>query len=322
MKRNYGLPAGKAGPFLIMLAAGLWAVDALLRGTLIKTLPPGMIVFLEHAIGFLILSPLFFRYLPTFKKLTGKDWAILVGLTVVSSALGTFLFTQALAKSFALYDFATPVLLLKLQPIFVILLAALFLKEKLTLRFLSLVPIALIGSYMISFGTAGINLTLTNRELVYLLSIGATLCWGGGTILSKAILKKLTFSEATVMRYALAVPITLIFAFAVHQTYPISHLQTGQILRILVIALTTGAGAIFIYYKGLQTTEAKVSTIAELMYPIISILIAITALNPYGAAQHLSLANIFGIILLLIAILIISFDQHVTTKSQPAIAER
>ena len=304
-----------------MIAASLWAVDALLRGTLIKTIPPGMIVFLEHLIGFLILSPLFLKYIPKFKKLVARDWAILIGLTVVSSALGTFLFTQALAKSFALYDFATPVLLLKLQPIFVIILAAAFLKEKITFRFLSLVPIALIGSYMISFGTAGIDLTLTNREVVYLLSIGATLCWGGGTILSKAILKKLTFSEATVMRYALAVPITLIFAFVVQQTYPIAQLHSGQLLRILIIALTTGAGAIFIYYKGLQTTEAKVSTIAELAYPIISILIAITALNPYGAPQHLSLANIFGIVLLLIAMLIISFDHYAYTKSQSALAE-
>ena len=298
-----------------MIAAGLWAVDALLRGTLIKTMPAGMIVFLEHLIGFIILSPLFFKYLPKFRTLTGRDWAVLTGLTIVSSALGTFLFTQALAKSFALYDFATPVLLLKLQPIFVIVLAAAFLKEKLTLRFLSLVPVALIGSYMISFGTAGIDLTLTNREIVYLLSIGATLCWGGGTILSKTILKKLSFAEATVIRYALAVPITLIFAFAIQQTYPVAQLHAGQLLRILIIALTTGAGAIFIYYKGLQTTEAKVSTIAELTYPIISILIAITALNPYGAPQHLSLANIAGIILLLTAMLAISFD-HYGNKSE------
>ena len=44
------------------------------------------------------------------------------------------------------------------------------------------------------------------------------------------------------------------------------------------------------------------------MYPIISILIAITALNPYGAPQHLTTANIIGIIILLAAILKISLD--------------
>ena len=49
------------GPFLIMLAAALWAVDALLRGTLVQTMPAGAIVFYEHLIGFVILSPLFFQ---------------------------------------------------------------------------------------------------------------------------------------------------------------------------------------------------------------------------------------------------------------------
>jgi len=297
-----------------MIAASLWAVDALLRGILIKTMPPASIVFYEHLIGFLILLPLFVRYLPKFKTLTGRDWTVLLGLTIVSSALGTLLFTEALARSFALYDFATPVLLLKLQPIFVIILAAIFLKEKLTARFLALVPVALVGSYLISFGWHAVPLVLSNRAIVYLLSIGATCAWGAGTILSKAVLKKLTFSEATVMRYALAIPVTAIFMFSLHQTYGLGQLHAAQVVRLVIIAFTTGAAAIFIYYKGLQRTEAKVSTIAELMYPIISILIAITVLNPYGAAQHLSTANVVGIVILLGAILKISWDYSIAPQ--------
>lgn len=304
------------GPFLIMIAASLWAVDALLRGALIKTMPPAAIVFYEHLIGFLILLPLFIRYLPVFKRLTVRNWFVLVGLTIVSSALGTLLFTEALSRSFALNDFATPVLLLKLQPIFVIILAAIFLKEKLTSQFLLLIPIALIGSYLISFGAAAVPLTLTSRTAVYLLSIGATCAWGAGTILSKTALKKLSFSEATVIRYALAIPVTAIIMFSLRQTHGIGQLELAQIVRLVIIAFTTGAAAIFIYYKGLQRTEAKVSTIAELMYPIVSILIAITALNPYGSPQHLSLANIFGIVILLSALLVINIDYAAQKQTE------
>ena len=291
-----------------MIAASLWAIDALLRGSLIKTMPPASIVFYEHLIGFIILIPLFFRYWPKFTSLKLRDWLILIGLTVVSSALGTILFTQALARSFALNDFATPVLLLKLQPLFVILLAATFLKEKLTLRFLLLVPVALVGSYLVSFGWQRVPLVLTDRTIVYLLSLGATFSWGAGTILSKAALRKLSFSEATVIRYALAIPVTMIFMLSLQQSYALGDLRLNQIFRLIIIAFTTGAGAIFIYYRGLKRTEAKVSTIAELMYPLVSILIAITALNPYGAPQQLSKANIIGILLLLAAILKVSMD--------------
>ena len=296
------------GPFLIMIAASLWAIDALLRGSLIKTMPPASIVFYEHLIGFIILIPLFFRYWPKFTSLKLRDWLILIGLTVVSSALGTILFTQALARSFALNDFATPVLLLKLQPLFVILLAATFLKEKLTLRFLLLVPVALVGSYLVSFGWQRVPLVLTDRTIVYLLSLGATFSWGAGTILSKAALRKLSFSEATVIRYALAIPVTMIFMLSLQQSYALGDLHLNQIFRLIIIAFTTGAAAIFIYYRGLKRTEAKVSTIAELMYPLVSILIAITALNPYGAPQQLSKANVVGILLLLAAIFKVSMD--------------
>lgn len=297
------------GPFLIMIAASLWAIDALLRGVLIKTMPAASIVFYEHLIGFILLLPLFIRSISKFKVLSFRDWLTLIGMTIVSSALGTLLFTEALSRSFALYDFATPILLLKLQPIFVIGLAVIFLKEKLTLRFISLVVVAFIGSYLISFGAHIVPLALTNQAIVYFLSLGAAFSWGAGTILSKTALKKLTFSEATVIRYALAVPVTFVFMLSLHQVRGIAELEMSQVFRLIAIAFTTGAAAIFIYYKGLQRTEAKVSTIAELMYPIIGILIAITALNPYGAPQQLLPANILGIILLLGSILMISIDH-------------
>jgi len=141
-----------------------------------------------------------------------------------------------------------------------------------------------------------------------LLSLGATFAWGAGTILSKTILKKLSFSEATSMRFLLAIPVAYIAAQILGQTYTLAQMSGGQFWRFVIIGFTTGAAGVLIYYRGLQKTEAKVSTIAELVFPIISILIAITPLNPYGAAQTLSFANIIGIVILLASILIISFD--------------
>ena len=307
------------GPFLIMIAAALWALDALLRTTLTKTIPAASIVFFEHLVGFIILSPLFWKARGKFMLLTGGDWARLLLLTIVSSVAGTLMFTQALAISFASFDFATPILLQKLQPIFVIILASLFLKERLSIRFAALIPIALIGSYLISFGADAIPLQWTSKEIVYVLALGAAVAWGSGTILSKKILQKLTFSEATSLRFLFAIPISYIAATMLRQTYSFGEVTTGNWLRFAIIAFTTGAGAVLIYYRGLQKTEAKIATIAELIFPVVGIIIAVTPLNPYGSPQVLSLANIFGIIILLISILIISFDY--ANRSRPNLAE-
>lgn len=294
------------GPVLIMFAASLWALDALIRTGLTTSIPAAGIVFVEHIFGFLLLIPIFFRSLKTYEKLHVRDWLTAVSLALVSGVGGTTLFTLALGKSFATGDFATPVLLQKTQPIFVTLLAALLLKERLTLRFLTLVPVALIGSYMVSFGVSPIEFHLAGKELVVLLSLGASAAWGTGTILSKSLLRKLSFPQATAIRFLLTIPIAFVVSVFLNQTYNPLYLTAEQLGRFILIALTTGGVATLIYYAGLIRTEAKVSTFAELTFPITSILIAITPLNPYGSPQTLTLANIFGIIILLISITLIA----------------
>ncbi|KKU47531.1 hypothetical protein A3H10_00385 [Candidatus Uhrbacteria bacterium RIFCSPLOWO2_12_FULL_46_10] len=297
------------GPFFVMLAAVLWALDALLRTELTKTIPSVWIVFIEHLVGFVLLSPIFFSSISKLKDLKRNDWLAAIGLTIVSSVLGTVLFTEALARSFANYDFATPILLQKMQPVFVIALAALFLRERLFFRFIVLVPVALVGSYLVSFGVQPIKLEFTGKELVYVLALGAAFAWGAGTILSKTLLRKLGFAEATALRFLLAIPLSLVMALALGQNYSLASLKAGEFFRFVIIAFTTGAGAVLIYYRGLQQTEAKVATIAELVFPAVTLAIAISRFNPYGAPQVLSLANIFGIIILFCAVIAISFDR-------------
>lgn len=309
----------KSAPYLIMIAASLWAVDALFRTQLTYTIPAASIVFIEHLLGFLILSPIFFKNWRWIKTLEKAEWINLILMTVVSSVLGGLLFTEALSRSFAEFDFVTPLLLQKLQPVFVIILSAIWLKEKISKRFVFLAAIALIGSYMMTFGAKLVPITFQGKELVFLLSIGAALCWGSGTIMSKKALKTLEFPAATAMRFFLAIPVSLIFAFLFHQTYDITQLGFDQIWRFLVIAsVTGGAGAIFLYYKGLQNTDAKISTFAELMLPIVSIFIAITPLNPYGEAQQLTIANMAGIAILIISVVLITLENK---QKQPTIME-
>lgn len=295
---------------MIMAAASLWAIDAIFRTVLTFSIPVSVIVLIEHIIGFIFLSPFLLKDLGALRKLELKSWAVLLLMCLLSSVLGTLLFTQALNDSFAIKDFATPILLQKLQPIFVIILSSIFLKEKVTLKFVFWAIIALIGSYLISFGFNPISLTFSQRELVYLLAIGAAFAWGGGTILSKYLLGKLNFMTASALRFLFAIPFALLSILIFEQTIDISSVGVDQLWRFVVIGgVTGGAFAIYLYYKGLQSTKAKVSTFAELAFPVISILIAVTPLNPYGEAQNLVLGNVVGIILLLVAITKISFDK-------------
>jgi drug/metabolite transporter (DMT)-like permease len=271
-------------------------------------LPATNIVFWEHVIGLFLLSPIFWRVKNVFTKLTTTDWLNIVSLTIVSSIGGTILFTLALEKSFATGDFVTPLLLQKTQPIIVILLAAVFLKEKITKRYLLFAPLAILGSYLMSFGLAPIRLQLAGRELVFLLAIGAAAAWGSGTIFSKKVLIKLSFVESTCVRFLAAVPLGYAATLLFRQAPTITPLTPDVLGRFFLIGMLTGAGALLIYYKGLARTKANVSTISELTFPFVSILIAITPLNPYGKAQLLTPVQIAGIILLLVSVIAISLE--------------
>ncbi|HWA31939.1 MAG TPA: DMT family transporter, partial [Candidatus Paceibacterota bacterium] len=117
-----------AGPVLVIIAAALWALDGLIRQHL-YTLPPITIIFFEHVIGFLVLAPFIWRKALRI-RLSGRDWWLLILIAALSGLLGTLWFTAALGRVHFI-TISVVFLLQKLQPIFAISTAAIFLKEKL-----------------------------------------------------------------------------------------------------------------------------------------------------------------------------------------------
>ena len=305
------MPHKIIAPVYVMLGASLWAIDAIFRTQLTFKMPTASIVLFEHILGFIILSPFIFKHLNYLKKISINTWVAVFLMALVSSVSGTLFFTEALARSFADFDFSTPILIQKLQPMFVILISALFLKEKITLRFITVSIIALIGSYLLSFGFAPITLQFEGKEAVYIFALAAAISWGSGTILSKHTLSKMPFSLLTALRYATAIPIAFLATQLLNQTFNPMEIGLTNLVRFLVISgITGGALAIFLYYKGLKNTQAKVATIAELAFPVVSLIIAITPLNPYGAPQTLSLDKLLGAFILVTSMFYISIKEH------------
>src|SRR3989344_7851145 len=90
MLKNY------TGPVFILVAATLWAFDGLIRQHLFS-LPPIVVIFLEHLFGLIILFPFVYKHI--FKnKLSSRDWWLVILISVLSGLLGTLWFTTALGK--------------------------------------------------------------------------------------------------------------------------------------------------------------------------------------------------------------------------------
>ena len=265
MKKSY------IGPILIIIAATLWAVDGVIRRNLYE-LPPITIIFFEHLIGLIILFPFILKYI--FKtQIRKREWWLLIIISILSGLLGTLWFTTALLK-INFISFSVVFLLQKLQPLFAIGTARIFLKEKLSKNYIIWAILAFVSAYFVTFPNGMVNLDTSGGTVIAALyALGAAFAWGSSTTFSKMLLGKVRAEVSTFYRFLftviIALPILLLFGFGSSLTAP----TPTQFGLFAFIAISTGMVALLIYYKGLSRTPVHISTILELTFPFIAILI-------------------------------------------------
>ena len=195
-------------PLFIMVAAILWGLDGVVLRPALYSLPVTTVVFIEHALAFLIMLPFFIyerKKLKTISK-TGYFYFFLVAL------FGGTLGTLAITKGLFYVNFAhlsAVILMQKLQPIFAIFLAWLFLKEKLPKKFFVYAFLALIGAYTIAFPELRPNFATGDKTTIAaIFGLLAALSWGASTVFSKKALKETDFRMGTYLRFGFTAIIT------------------------------------------------------------------------------------------------------------------
>lgn len=282
------------GPGLIVAAALLWGLDGILRRSL-QGVPPLTIVFYEHLLGLVLLLPFVLRSRKeSFRK---SEWAALGLVSLFSGLLGTLWFTTALLST-NFIPFSVVFLLQKLQPVFAIATAAILLKEKINRRYILFAGIALVAAYFVTFPGGRVNLAAGEGTLIAgLFAAGAAFAWGTSTAFSRLALLRHSPTLVTGIRFALTIVFAGIWLLVSGRGLGPAGFDNGDWLRLVFIALTSGMVALWIYYRGLKTTRVAVSTILELFYPLIAVVIDIflykTVLHwsQYAAAAVLLFAS-------------------------------
>ena len=258
-------------PAAIIFAAILWSFDGFLRQNL-AGVPSFLIILLEHIIGAILFFPLLIRGWGEIKSIRERTWISVAWISIVGGILGTFFYTKALSY-IGYIDLSVVVLLQKFQPLFAIALAALVLREPLTRRFLACATGALVGGYFVTFGAIPMAQWDDKTLIAALFALLAAFSWGSSTVLGKHALKNLSFLTVTSLRLW----VTAIVAFIVFMSLPnqpaLLSLSSQQWFIIVVIVLSTGSVALFIYYYGLKQVPATHATIYELFWPLSAVII-------------------------------------------------
>lgn len=294
-------------PFLIAFAAILWASDTLFRFPLVQhNVDATWIVFIEHAICMVLITPwiLIARRKKAF-KLDSNQWLALAVIGGGASAAATVLFTA----SFRYVNPSVSILLQKLQPIIVIVLARLFLHEKPKKKFFLWASIALFSSLVLSFPTLQFGLgeeVVSARGSFYALCAAAL--WGLATVIGKSILEKLSPSIVTFWRYAFGFATLgiVLFAMGGSESFPSLGSFDPEVWKALFyIAIGPGLLAMLLYYKGMTRSTAMTTTFMELLFPVTAI-----AINTFYLQQPLNPIQILAAFFLLLAVTMISLGNR------------
>ena len=260
-----------SGPIFILIAATLWAFDGLIRQHL-YTLPPITVIFYEHLIGLVILF-LFAAKEILSARFGKRELWLLIFVAILSGLLGTLWFTTALGKVHFI-SLSVVFLLQKLQPIFAITTAIIFLKEKFERGYIPWALLAVISAYFVTFKNGVVNLSTGEGTVIAALyALGAAFAWGSSTTFSKMLLGRVSAQVSTFYRFLftliIALPLLLFFGYGSSLSAP----TASQFGLFTLIAVSTGMVALLIYYKGLAKTPVHISTILELTFPFIAIII-------------------------------------------------
>ena len=257
-----------AGALAICISAMLWGLDGIVLTPQLYNLDIGLVVFVLHALPFLIMNLFLFKQYRLLKQFSGKEFLYLFLIALMGGAIGTL----AIVKALFLVEFrflTIVVLLQKLQPVFAIILAAVLLREKLQKNFLLWASIAIVAGYFLTFGFKLPDFqTGSKTVLAAAYSLLAAFSFGSATVLSKGVLHKVSFQAATFYRYGFTTFIMLLFVLATGTIGGIADATPRNWIIFLIITFTTGSGAIFLYYYGLRKVKAMVATICELCFPL------------------------------------------------------
>ncbi len=259
------------GALAVIIASIMWGFDGIVLTPRLYNLDVIFVVFMLHLIPFIIMNVFLggqYRYMKVF---TYQDVFYLFLIAMFGGILGTV----SIVKALFLVNFKSltvVVLLQKLQPVFSIVLAALILGEKIRSRFAVWAVIAILASYFLVFGWKLPQIDSSHQTAeAALFALLAAFAFGSSTVFSKKVLHKYSFRTGTFYRYAFTTVILLFTVMISGRISQFGEITTNNWIYFLIIAFTTGSGAIFLYYYGLIRIRAMLATMCELFFPLSAI---------------------------------------------------
>ncbi|MEC2506159.1 DMT family transporter [Bacillus cereus] len=287
------------GAICLSLAASIWGGMYVVSKYVLDFIPPLTLVWLRFIIAFVVLYGILKLAEKKQKKkvtIRKKDWLLFAWIGFI----GYFISITCQFIGTKLSDAHTGSLVTSATPAFMVIFAALILKEKLTARRLLSTIIATIGVIIV----IGWDIEIGSYFIGTIILVGAAITWALLSIYVK--IASIQFSSLVITTYAIFFSLFFITPFMIWelQTSSIGTVNTYGILGVLYLGIVSTAGAFFLWNKGLELIDASIGSLFFFFQPIVGSLLGWLLLN-----ETLNSNFFIGGILIICSVLITTFEK-------------
>ncbi|PGN42760.1 EamA family transporter [Bacillus cereus] len=287
------------GAICLSLAASIWGGMYVVSKYVLDFIPPLTLVWLRFIIAFVVLYGILKLAEKKQKKKVNtrkKDWLLFAWIGFI----GYFISITCQFIGTKLSDAHTGSLVTSATPAFMVIFAALILKEKLTARRLLSTIIATNGVIIV----IGWDIEIGSYFIGTIILVGAAITWALLSIYVK--IASIQFSSLVITTYAIFFSLFFITPFMIWelQTSSIGTVNTYVILGVLYLGIVSTAGAFFLWNKGLELIDASIGSLFFFFQPIVGSLLGWLLLN-----ETLNSNFFIGGILIICSVLITTFEK-------------
>ncbi|HFJ9507477.1 MULTISPECIES: DMT family transporter [Bacillus cereus group] len=287
------------GAICLSLAASIWGGMYVVSKYVLDFIPPLTLVWLRFIIAFVVLYMILKITEKKQKKtvtIRKKDWLLFAWIGFI----GYFISITCQFIGTKLSDAHTGSLVTSATPAFMVIFAAIILKEKLTARRMLSTIIATIGVIIV----IGWDIEIGSYFIGTIILVGSAITWALLSIYVK--IASAQFSSLVITTYAIFFSLFFITPFMIweFQSNPIEHMNLYVVLGVLYLGIVSTAGAFFLWNKGLELMDASIGSLFFFFQPIVGSLLGWLLLN-----ETLNSNFFIGGILIVCSVFITTFEK-------------
>lgn len=268
---------------MLALATSTWGSAFIAGKIAVESFEPATVAFFRFFGATILLFPLMWVLEKDRPKPTKKDWFLFAMLGLTGIALYNIFFFLASKHAPVIKSS----LFIASNPILIIILSAIFLKEKISRNQLVGLMLALLGvSFIITNGHLEVLLTMT-YEPIDLILLGAVVCWALYSVIGRVVLRK--YSSIVSTTYAVAFGTIMLFPFALAETSfeDLAVSTSSAWIAIGHMSVFVTVISFIMYYYGIQQIGASKASIFINFMPISAVVMASLILGEALTLPHL-----------------------------------